>query len=304
MRWGIGRANYIVAPGLYAIGTPGADSPVVVTANYKMSYDSVRASLKGRNLWLLILETYGINVWCAAGKGSFGTQELIRRVHQSGLDKVVRHKTLILPILGAPGVAAHTVTKNTGFRIRYATLRAEDLPEYLDSGMETTAAMKELSFTLRERAVLIPVDAVQKMQYTLPFLIVLFLCSWWLNGSGAAYSACFAYLGAVLTGTVLVPLLLPWIPGKSFAVKGAQLGLLWSAGWSLLAGQGLELIEILANILILTSVSAWCAFGFTGSTPFTSLSGVRKELKIALPATAGMFLAGSLLWGWSLLAAL
>jgi acetyl-CoA decarbonylase/synthase complex subunit gamma len=64
------------------------------------------------------------------------------------------------------------------------------------------------------------------------------------------------------------------------------------------------LIEILANILILTSVSAWCAFGFTGSTPFTSLSGVRKELKIALPATAGMFLAGSLLWGWALLAAL
>lgn len=269
-----------------------------------MSYDIVRRNLAGRNIWLLILETYGINVWCAAGKGTFGTQELINRIQLSDLSKAVHHKTLILPILGAPGVAAHLVTEETGFKIHYATLRAEDLPEYLDSGMKTTAAMKELSFSLSERAVLIPVDAVQKIQVTLPFLILLFLCSWWIGGLNAAIFACLAYLGAVLTGTVLAPLLLPWIPGKSFAVKGTQLGLLWSAGWYFFAGHELGMIEIFASLLVFTSASAWCAFGFTGSTPFTSLSGVRKELRVALPASAGSFVAGCLLWGWAILSSL
>lgn len=72
-RWGIGRMRYLVPPGLYAIGEPDPQSPVLVTANYKMSYDLVRQALAGRNVWLLVLETYGINVWCAAGKGTFGT---------------------------------------------------------------------------------------------------------------------------------------------------------------------------------------------------------------------------------------
>jgi hypothetical protein len=269
-----------------------------------MSYDIVRSNLKDHNVWLLILETYGINVWCAAGKGSFGTKELIHRIQQSGLSQVVKHNELILPILGAPGIAAHVVTKNTGFKVRYATLRAEDLPEYLDSGMKTTANMKELSFSLGERAVLIPVDAVQKIQATLPIMILLLLCGWGINNLNAGISASLAYLGAVLTGTILAPLLLPLIPGKSFALKGVQLGLLWSAVWYLYAGRGLGVPEILGSILVFTSISAWCAFGFTGSTPFTSLSGVRKELRIALPASAAGFVAGSLLWVWTILTSL
>ena len=304
VRWGIGRSRFIVPPGLYAVGRPDEDSPVIVTANYKMSYDIVRSNLKNHNVWLLVLETYGINVWCAAGKGTFGTKELIHRIQQSGLSQVVQHKRLILPILGAPGIAAHVVTKRTGFSIHYATLRAEDLPEYLDSGLKTTARMKELSFSLRERAILIPVDAVQKMQATLPILVLLFLCGWGINNLNTGISASLAYLGAVLTGTVLAPLLLPLIPGKSFALKGVQLGLLWSVTWYLYAGHELRAPEILGSLLVFTSISAWCAFGFTGSTPFTSLSGVRKELRIALPASAAGFISGSLLWAWTILTSL
>lgn len=300
VRWGIGRTDYIIPPGLYAVGHPDEDSPVIVTANYKMSYDIVRCHLEGQNVWILILETFGINVWCAAGKGSFGTKELINRIQQSGLSQVVKHKELILPILGAPGVAAHVVTKNTGFRVHYATLRAEDLPEYLDSRI-TTEQMKELTFSLRERAVLIPVDAVQKLVSSLPALVILLLCGWWINSFSAGISACFAFLGAVLSGTVLTPLLLPWIPGKSFSLKGVQMGLTWSLLWYLTTSYNLTSIEIIGTVLAFTSVSAWCAFGFTGSTPFTSLSGVRKELRFTLPISAGGFFSAILLWGWILL---
>jgi CO dehydrogenase/acetyl-CoA synthase gamma subunit (corrinoid Fe-S protein) len=106
-RWAIGRMDYRVAPGLYAVGNPGPDSAVLVSANYKMSFDRLRSALDGRDAWLLVLDTKGINVWCAAGKGTFGTDEVVRRVQATGLDRVVTHRTLILPQLGAPGVAAH-----------------------------------------------------------------------------------------------------------------------------------------------------------------------------------------------------
>ena len=163
-RWGIGRMTYIVPPGLYAIGEPDSRDPVVVTANYKMSYDLVRREMKGRNVWLLVLETYGINVWCAAGKGTFGTGELVRRVEAAGLARVVCHRRLILPIMGAAGVKAIEVKKRTGFDVLFATLRIEDLPAFLDNGMQAARAMRELTFCLRERLVLTPIEVIGGMK--------------------------------------------------------------------------------------------------------------------------------------------
>jgi len=84
-RWGVGRMDYAVDPGLYALGSPDARSPVLVSANYKMSFDEVRKSLPGRSAWILVLDTDGINVWCAAGKGTFGTDELVRRIEATRL---------------------------------------------------------------------------------------------------------------------------------------------------------------------------------------------------------------------------
>src|SRR5512143_3827985 len=67
-RIGAFRMNYFVAPGLYAIGDPTSNSDVFVTANYKLTFDILRCELKGMNVWLLVLDTKSINVWCAAGK--------------------------------------------------------------------------------------------------------------------------------------------------------------------------------------------------------------------------------------------
>ena len=118
VRWGIRRMHYSVPAGLYAVGEPDSDSPVLVTANYKLSFDLLRRELSGRNLWLLALETFGINVWCAAGKRTFGTSELVNRIQKVQLERVVNHRVIILPQLGAPGVAAHEVKKATGFRVK------------------------------------------------------------------------------------------------------------------------------------------------------------------------------------------
>lgn len=118
-RWGIGRMKYVVEPGLYAIGNPDGNSPVFVSANYKMSFDRLRSQLDGRDGWILVLDTKGINVWCAAGKGTFGTDELVKRIEAVKLDRIVNHRTLIVPQLGATGVSAHEVKQQSDFRVVY-----------------------------------------------------------------------------------------------------------------------------------------------------------------------------------------
>jgi CO dehydrogenase/acetyl-CoA synthase delta subunit len=298
-RWGIGRMTYLVPAGLYAVGVPTPADPVVVTANYKMSYDVVRSELAGRNVWLLVLETFGINVWCAAGKGTFGTDELVRRIEVTGLGRVVTHRRLLLPILGAPGVAAHEVARRTGFTVSYATVRAADLPAYLDNGMVTAPAMRELTFTFRDRLALVPVELVGALKPLAATGSILFLLATLVAGfaPAAGLMALLAYLGAALAGIVLGPLLLPWLPGRSFAVKGTLAGVAWSAAWYLLAGgRGWGVATTAAAFLALPAVSAFFTLNFTGSTPFTSRSGVKREMHLALPAMGGAIACGVLLW--------
>lgn len=290
-RWGIGRMSYLVPPGLYAIGEPDHASPVVVTANYKMSYDLVRRQMAKRNVWLLVLETFGINVWCAAGKGTFGTGELVRRIESSSLSRIVSHRRLILPIMGAAGVKAVEVKKRSGFDVLFATLRIDDLPAYLDNKMTATREMRELTFTFRERLVLTPIEAIGGMKSFLYAGLPLALLAGFSADSFSVnrFLAVLVLYGiSVLCGTVLVPLLLPQLPGRMFAVKGAITGCVCSLICAAITGSFTVVgrLDLAAMVLVMSAVSAFYAMNFTGSTPFTSPSGVRREMQRALPAMA------------------
>ena len=165
--------HYTVDPGLYALGQPDEKSPVFVTANYKMSFDRLRKALLGRNAWILVLDTKGINVWCAAGKGTFGTEELVARIGSNRLERIVSHREVILPQLSAPGVAAHQVRKLSGFKAIFGPIRAEDLPAFMDNGMKATAEMRFKTFTTWERFVLIPVELVEALKAALVIIPML-----------------------------------------------------------------------------------------------------------------------------------
>lgn len=264
-----------------------------------MSYDLVRRSLDGQNIWLLVLETFGINVWCAAGKGSFGTNELVRQLKHTNLEKIVEHRSIHLPILGAPGVAAHEVTKLTGFKVQYATIDATDLPEYFASGMVTTPTMQQLTFSMPERIALIPIEFVQSFKFTIPVTFLLLLSGWWFSTIYEGLTYCIAFFGAVGVGTIAVPIFLPWLPGASFAFKGFLTGLLWSGIWSQWSGVVRSVPMSISIILALSTVSSFYAMKFTGSTPFTSRSGVRKEMRISLPLMATALFVSAIAGAWS-----
>ena len=106
VRCGFGRSDYKVEPGLYALNHPQAGSEVLVTANYKLSFDALRSKLAGHNFWILALDTDGVNVWCAAGKRTMGTDNLVAAVKSSGLAKLLSHRRLIAPQLAGPGISA------------------------------------------------------------------------------------------------------------------------------------------------------------------------------------------------------
>jgi hypothetical protein len=303
MRWGFGRTRYSIAAGLYAIGTPSSDSPVLVTANYKMSFDILRRDMHGHDAWLLVLDTKGINVWCAAGKGTFGTDEIVRQVQKTNLQQVVNHRTLIVPQLGAPGVAAHKVGKACGFKVVYGPVRSSDLPRFLADKRTATPEMRRVTFTFSERLILTPVELVSMWRQTLWSILALFL----LGGVGSHIFSLTAALNrggaAILTGlaglfagAVLTPLLLPWLPGRLFAMKGAITGLAVGFMGALLFGASLNWLNSLALIMAVAAVSSWCAMNFTGSSTFTSPSGVEKEMRKAIPAQAAALLVGGLCW--------
>ncbi len=299
--------HYSVEPGLYAMGSPNGQSPLLVTANYKMSFDRLRGSLGGLNVWILVLNTQGINVWCAAGKGTFGTSELVARIQSSGLDRIVNHRNLILPQLSAPGVAAHEVKKLSGFKVIYGPIRARDLPDFMEVGLKATPEMRIKTFTTWERLVLIPVELVHALKALLLIIPIMLIISallgpggFWDNIVSHGLFSIPALLIAIMAGAILTPLLLPWLPGRAFSVKGLVSGLLAAA--VLLASQWGDLVswqaglEILAWCLLVLPVAAYLAMNFTGASTYTSLSGVKKEMRWALPLQIGGCFAGLVLW--------
>jgi hypothetical protein len=287
------RMNYRVAAGLYAVGNPTDNSPVLVTAGYRLTCDMLRESVAGKDVWVLVLDTKGINVWCAAGKGAFGTAELIRRIQSTDLAAVVAHRTLILPQLGAPGIAAHDVKKATGFNVRYGPVYARDIPAYLAAGNKASEAMRTVKFSLWDRCVLTPMEFFPALR---KFLWVILGCAviMGLQPSGILFTPAVAHswpiivigLWSVLIGAVITPVLLPFIPFRSFAAKGAL------AGAVLLAPLLLR-IDLLfcgsmflafAMLLFFIALATFLALNFTGCTPFTNISGVKKEMRFAVPA--------------------
>jgi hypothetical protein len=309
-RWGtIGarvgtiRTRYRVTPGLYAVGSPGSQSPVLVTANYKLTFDALRFQLDSIDAWILVIDTRGINIWCAAGKGTFSTGEVIFCVQHYQLAKVVSHRELILPQLAAPGVTAHEVKKGCGFQVIFGSVRSADLPAFFRHGKQCDERMREVTFTVAERLVLIPVEIFLAAKPLLMVVLLGFLLSGFGPTIFSLRAACdrgliffLASLLGIAGGAVLTPLLLPWLPFRQFWLKGIVAGILPAlAAWLLFAARTTPL-QMGALILWMITVSSYLAMNFTGSTPFTSLSGVDYEMRRALPVQIGATLLALILW--------
>ncbi len=307
-RLNIGRYDYKVAPGLYCTGTPDEDSHVLVTSNYKLTFDHLRKELSGLNTWVLILDTRGINVWCAAGKGTFSTDELIEKIKASDIEKIVNHKKIIVPQLGATGVSGHEIKKKIGFKVIWGPVNAKDLPKFLNNNLKTDPEMRQVTFTLKERIILIPVE----ISLIIKPALYLFLGTLILSGFGHGFfsfsstwyrgtPAILTLLAGIIAGAAITPILLDKLPGTAFSVKGTIAGLFTCLPVAVITAHQTGLSGVTALVLISVVLSSYLAMNFTGTTPYTSPSGVEKEMRKAIPIQLGAIISGIILWVYSAL---
>lgn len=309
LRWGVRRNDSTVPPGLYRIGEPTPASPVLVTCNYRMTVDRVRGDLAGTDAWLLVLETYGVNVWCAAGKGTFSTDELVRRVYAARLAEVVDHERIILPQLGASGVAAQTVRELTGYRVVWGPIRSADLRAFLASEQQATPQMRAVTFTFAERVALAPIELLGALKgaWAIAVLLALAVIGASIGARAfvpqvtlvALFPSALAFLLGALTGGLVVPAALPWLPFRAFSAKGAVAGALVAAGALALLPGMLGLLSPWAWVAVILGVSAFASYvgvNFTGCTPYTSPSGVEHELRRAIPLQAAALAVSLICW--------
>lgn len=262
VRCNINRDNYKIPSGLYAIGSPNENSEVLVTGNYKLTFDYLRRSLNG-DYWILVIDTDGVNVWCAAGKGRFGTAEVIRML--KAVDIPTKHKRIILPQLSGPGIQSHLVEKHTGKKVIFGPIRIEDMDKFVQEGLKE--GMRDVHFKMIDRMKLIPNELVSSFKILFLAFMISLLTTYW--------PVFYIFTAGSILGNVIFPLLLPYLPFKMFYKKGLLL--------SLLLLVFLDGILSLGLILLAGLYVSYLAMNFTGSTTFTSLTGVKIELTEAIP---------------------
>jgi ubiquinone/menaquinone biosynthesis C-methylase UbiE len=215
------------ATGLYRIGNPDRSSPVLVTGNYELTVRRLVAALDGAvDCWLVVANSRGINVWCAAGGGHFTAEDVIAAIKTSGVTEVVDHHALILPQLCANGVDGWKIRQETHWGVHWGPVRASDISAYLNAGRKKTEAMRHVTFPLKAR---LEMTTVTLIFYAVP-LIIPFLIFWQPYALPLlGLSAAIAYFYGVF---------LPWIPGRDGLGKGVTLAALtltglviWSLGW-------------------------------------------------------------------------
>ncbi len=137
--------------GYQRVGKPDKDSPVLLTCNFHLTILRLKEATRGLNYHLLIANSKGINVWCAATGDSLNNHSVISVIKTSGIENKVNHKKIILPQLAAPGVESKVIQKSVGWKILWGPVDAKDIPEFIESNYEKTDEMKQVEFRFVQR---------------------------------------------------------------------------------------------------------------------------------------------------------
>ena len=137
--------------GLIKIGSPDRNSPVLVTCNFHLTVERVKRALRGMNCYLLVANSHGINVWCAATGGHLNSHSIISVLKTSGIEKFVNHRKIILPQLAASGVEARVVSDKSGWKIIWGPVYAREIPAFIENHFIKTPAMRQVEFSLVQR---------------------------------------------------------------------------------------------------------------------------------------------------------
>lgn len=266
---------FVIKPGLYHIGERDDKAPLFVTGNYYLTVFLLARRIRNKKVRLLIVDTKGINVWCAAGKGQFSAQEIIKKAGQCGLLATEPRLRVVLPKLCLSGVNLTELRQN-GIVPIIGPVYAKDVPAFLEEGRLRQRFDEIVDFGLRSRVFTALPTAVQFFFY---FLGVYVVSLGYLSHS----------LIWIATGLAfLYPVLFPWLPGRLFSVKGLSLALFISILNFIFHDGGLAELALVTVFIFATSV--FIGLSYTGNSAVSNYTSVRKETARFLPVVVILYL--------------
>ncbi len=121
-----------VTEGIYEIGNPDENSPVLVTTNFALTYFIVSGEIEGSRVpsWLLIKDSEGLSVMTAWAAGKFAGDDVGMFVKKSGIMDKVKHTQLIIPGYAA-AIAGDVEEELPGWKITVGPREAAHIPGFL-----------------------------------------------------------------------------------------------------------------------------------------------------------------------------
>ena len=253
-----------VRSGLYRIGSPTPDSPLLLTSNFYMTFKQVVKALQGRHCWLLVEDTEGWNVWCAADAHIFSAEKAAALMRAYDVDGLLNHQTIVVPRLGGriarrlSELTALRPSSGQGWRVIKGPIEARDLPAFIEGDLATTRPMRSLRryYSLPHRLRVGAVTALFAILCALPFLCIL-----------REFLPFFLVFG--LVSSFVLGVFHYWIPGRTGVVKELLLGALAFIGllcWTVTQGQPLTLRLGWAMLALLVYTFAQ-GFMYQSTTP-------------------------------------
>jgi len=207
--------------------------------------------------WILVVDTAGINVWCAAGGGFFTAEKVIAAIKSSRLETVVRHHALILPQLCANGVDGWRIRQQTRWGVHWGPPRAEDIPAYLAAHRKKSEAMRWVRFPVKDRLEMVTVTLGF---YGLLILLPVFIFWRSLFWPVAASMLGLSYFYAVVH---------PWLPGRDGLAKSIPLVFIALLGFFIYISvwNPLPAVHLFHWAVGLTALSVFTAAELQGMSP-------------------------------------
>ena len=238
--------NFPCALGLRRVGNPNERSPVFLSGNYTLTVQRVLRKLRGCDCYLLVANSRGSNVWCAAGMNEFTEYDVIDVINVSCIRDLVRHRRIIAPVYAAPGIDIRTIKKETGFNIQWGPTHLNDLPRYIANGLKRTHDMFQVKFGLQDR-----LEQALSTAWCYSMTIGLVLI-WWPLFFVKVVGIIFAVYLFGFTFYPFLPEEVRWRRTIAIAaiLMGAMAALGWWQDWEL-ADYGLWELVLAATILLM-----------------------------------------------------
>ncbi|MFW6054286.1 MAG: acetyl-CoA decarbonylase/synthase complex subunit gamma [Thermodesulfobacteriota bacterium] len=123
-----------VVEGIYEIGKPDENSPVLVTTNFALTYFIVAGEIEGSKVpsWLLIKDSEGLSVLTAWAAGKFAGDDVGMFIKKCGIEDKIKNKELIIPGYAA-AIVGEIEEELPEWKVTVGPREAAHIPAFLKS---------------------------------------------------------------------------------------------------------------------------------------------------------------------------